>query len=341
MRSSEVSSNLLAVRELSKEYRVASGAVTRRSITAVDRVSFALAPGETHGLVGESGSGKSTLARCILQLERPSGGTVTFDGRELTALGGRELRGVRRLLQMVFQDPAASLNPRLRVGYTVAEPLRLHALRRGEPAIRARVEELFGWVGLGPEHVDRYPHQLSGGQQQRVAVARALACEPRLVALDEPTSALDVSVQAALLALLRDVQARLGLAYLFISHDLAVVSAMASRVMVMYLGQVVESGPTAALLATPRHPYTRALVSAVPRDTPWAEPARLLLTGEPGSALAGSPGCRFTPRCPWALARCRSEPQPLLPVGPEHAAACWRVAAGELPAWPETDRRRA
>jgi oligopeptide/dipeptide ABC transporter ATP-binding protein len=326
--------SLLAVAALSKTYPVATGVFARRPLVAVDRASLQLREGETLVLVGESGSGKSTLARCILQLERPSGGTVTFGGRELTTLAGRELRPMRRLLQMVFQDPAASLNPRLRVGYTVAEPLRLHGLRAGPAAVRARVDELFGWVGLPPRHVDRYPHQLSGGQQQRVAIARALACEPRLVALDEPTSALDVSVQAALLALLRDLQARLGLAYLFISHDLAVVSAMARRVMVMYLGQVVEGGPTGELLARPRHPYTRALVSAVPRDTPWAEPARLVVTGEPGSALARPPGCRFAPRCPWAVARCRDEPQPLRPIDPGHAVACWRAVAGELPAWP-------
>ncbi|MBI4012350.1 MAG: ABC transporter ATP-binding protein [Candidatus Rokubacteria bacterium] len=326
--------SLLTVRSLAKEYRVRGAAFGRRTLHAVDGISLALGEGETLGLVGESGSGKSTLARCILQLERPTGGRVLFEGRELTTLDGRALRGVRRFLQMVFQDPAASLNPRLRAGYTVAEPLRLHRLRNGEAAVRARVEELFARVGLGPEHVGRYPHQLSGGQQQRIAIARALACEPRLVALDEPTSALDVSVQAALLALLRDLQARLGLAYLFISHDLAVVSAMADRVMVMYLGQVVEAGPTGELLARPRHPYTRALVSAVPRETPWAEPARLIVAGEPGSALARPAGCRFAPRCPWALARCQREPQPLHPVAPDHAAACWRAAAGELDPWP-------
>jgi oligopeptide transport system ATP-binding protein len=232
----------------------------------------------------------------------------------------------------VFQDPAASLNPRLTVGYTVGEPLRLHGLRRGKAAVRARVDELFGWVGLGSRHVGRYPHQLSGGQQQRVAIARALACEPRLVALDEPTSALDVSVQAALLVLLRELQARLSLAYLFISHDLAVVSAVADRVLVMYLGQVVEEGPMAELLLRPWHPYTRALVSAVPRDTPRAAPARLAITGEAGSALEPPAGCRFAPRCPWTQPRCRAEPQAR--VGAGHRAACWRAAAGELPAWP-------
>ncbi len=325
--------SLLAVGALSKEYRVAGGALARRALRAVDGVSLALGEGETLGVVGESGSGKSTLARCILQLERPTEGTVRFGGRDLTALGGGDLRGVRRFLQMVFQDPAASLNPRLRVGYAVAEPLRLHDLRMGEPAVRARAEELFRWVGLDAGHIARYPHQLSGGQQQRVAIARALACEPRLLALDEPTSALDVSVQAALLALLRNLQARLGLAYLFISHDLAVVSAMAGRVMVMYLGQVVEEGPTGALLGRPRHPYTRALISAVPRDVPWAAPARLIVAGEPGSALRLPRGCRFAPRCPWALPRCREEAQALQSVGPEHRAACWRAAAGELPPW--------
>jgi oligopeptide/dipeptide ABC transporter ATP-binding protein len=326
--------SLLAVAALSKDYRVPSGPFRHERLRAVDGVSLTLRAGETLGVVGESGSGKSTLARCILQLERPSGGTVTFEGRELTALVGRALRGVRRLVQLVFQDPAASLNPRLTAGYTVAEPLRLHGLRQGDAAVQARVEELFGWVGLGPEHRGRYPHQLSGGQQQRVAIARALACEPRLLALDEPTSALDVSVQAALLALLRDLQRRLGLAYLFISHDLAVVSAMADRVLVMYLGQVVEEGPTQALLARPRHPYTQALVSAVPRDTPRARPARLVVSGEPGSALARRPGCGFAPRCPWATPRCRAEAQALAAVGPGHRTACWRAAAGELPPWP-------
>jgi oligopeptide/dipeptide ABC transporter ATP-binding protein len=326
--------SLLAVESLSKSYRVRGPGFGRRDLTAVDGVSLGLDAGETLGVVGESGSGKSTLARCILQLERPTAGRVGFDGRDLTALAGRDLRRLRRHLQMVFQDPAASLNPRLRVGYAVAEPLRLHGLRAGDARVRERVEELFGWVGLGGEHVKRYPHQLSGGQQQRVALARALACEPRLIALDEPTSALDVSVQAVLLALLRQLQARLGLAYLFISHDLAVVSALAGRLVVMYLGQVVEEGPTAELLARPRHPYTRALVSAVPRDTPWAEPARLVVTGEPAAGPRPLPGCRFTPRCPWALERCRAEPQRLQPVGPGRAAACWRAAAGELPAWP-------
>jgi oligopeptide/dipeptide ABC transporter ATP-binding protein len=294
-------------------------------------LSFRLPRQRVLAIVGESGSGKSTLARCVLQLERASGGSVRFEGRELTALGGRDLRPLRRRLQMVFQDPAASLNPRLRVGYAVAEPLRLHRLQTAESAVRARVEELFSAVGLDAGHAGRYPHQLSGGQQQRVAIARALACEPRLLALDEPTSALDVSVQAALLALLRDLQGRLGLAYLFISHDLAVVSAMAQRVMVMYLGQAVEEGPTTDILGRPRHPYTRALLSAVPRDTPWAEPARLVLAGEPASALAVTAGCRFAPRCPWVTGRCRTEPQSLEPVGPGHRAACWRASAGDLP----------
>jgi oligopeptide transport system ATP-binding protein len=323
--------SLLIASDLSKEYAVADGAFRRRRLRAVDRVSLAVAEGRTLGIVGESGSGKSTLARCLLQLERPSSGTVLFDGRNLTEIRGRLLRRTRRLVQLVFQDPAASLNPRLRVGATVREPIVLHGLRSGARAIRARVEELFRWVGLGPQYLDRYPHQLSGGQQQRVAIARALACEPRLIALDEPTSALDVSVQAALLALLRDLQTRLGLAYLFISHDLAVVSAMAQRVIVMYLGQILEEGPTAELLARPRHPYTRALVSAVPRDVPWAEPARLLVKGEPTSLLDDADGCRFALRCPWVAARCRTEPQALRAVRTDHRVACWRSAEGELP----------
>jgi len=323
--------SLLAVSELSKDYAVANGAFRRRALRAVDRVSLDLGPGATLGVVGESGSGKSTLARCVLQLERPSSGSVRFDGHDLSGLHGRALRGMRRWFQLVFQDPAASLNPRLRVGATVAEPIVLHGLRTGATAVRARVEELFRSVGLGPEHVERYPHQLSGGQQQRVAIARALACEPRLIALDEPTSALDVSVQAALLALLRDLQRQLGLGYLFISHDLAVVSAMAQRVIVLYLGQVVEEGPTAELLARPRHPYTQALVAAVPRDVPWATPARLLVTGEPGSMLERAPGCRFAPRCLWATARCHAEAQTLRSVGSDHRTACWRSVEGELP----------
>ncbi len=295
----------------------------------MDGVSLAVRPGETLGVVGESGSGKSTLGRCLLRLEEPSAGRVVFQGTNLMGLPGDRLRALRRRMQMVFQDPADSLNPRMTAGQTVMEPMGLHGLAHGAAA-RRRTVELFGMVGLSDAHLDRYPHQLSGGQQQRVAIARALAPQPDFIVLDEPTSALDVSIQAQLLNLLRDLQKRLGLSYLFISHDLSVVRYMANRVAVMYLGRIIEEGPTQELFADPRHPYTRALLSALPVDAPWERPERIVLRGEPPSPLNVPRGCPFAPRCPWALPPCHAESQPLQPVGPGRSAACWRSAAGEI-----------
>jgi oligopeptide/dipeptide ABC transporter ATP-binding protein len=326
---------------LHKHYPVSGGLFRRQLLAAVDGVSVTIQRGETLGVVGESGSGKSTLGRCLLRLEEPSAGRVVFEGTDVTALPRAPLRHLRRRMQMVFQDPSDSLNPRMTAGEAVIEPMVLHGLAAGSAA-RRRAVELFGLVGLSDTHLDRYPHQLSGGQQQRVAIARALAPEPDFIVLDEPTSALDVSIQAQLLNLLRDLQARLGLSYLFISHDLSVVRYMATHVAVMYLGRVVEQGPTEAVFADPRHPYTRALLSAVPVDAPGEQPQRIVLRGEPPSPLNVPKGCVFAPRCPWARQRCYSEPQALEPLGEHRHAACWRSAAGEID-WtrPEHEERGA
>jgi oligopeptide/dipeptide ABC transporter ATP-binding protein len=320
---------LLQVRNLTKHYVAAGWGFRRHLLPALNGVSLAVHPGETVGIVGESGSGKSTLGRCVLRLEDPTEGQVLFRGIDLARLSTVDLRRLRRRLQMVFQDPADSLNPRMTAGEAVREPLRLHQIAQGAAA-RERAAELFDLVGLTREHLDRYPHQLSGGQQQRVGIARALAAGPEFVVLDEPTSALDVSVQAQLLNLLKRLQRGMGLAYLFISHDLSVVGHMAQRVLVMYLGRVVEEGPTGPLFAQPAHPYTRALLSAVPVNVPWERPQRIVLRGEPPSSLRPPPGCAFAPRCPWAVERCHREPQALQPLGLERRVACWRRAAGEI-----------
>ncbi len=320
---------LLAVRKLSKDYTVATGLFRRRPLRAVDNVSLTISSGDTLGVVGESGSGKSTLGRCLLLLEKPSSGSITFQGVDLTQVSRTRLRSLRRHMQMVFQDPADSLNPRMPVGKTVLEPLILYGIAHGAKA-RQRVVELFELVGLSKTHLDRYPHQLSGGQQQRVAIARALATDPQFMVLDEPTSALDVSIQAQLLNLLRHLQKRFALSYLFISHDLSVVSYMTHRVVVMYLGCVVEEGPTRLLFTSPQHPYTRALLSALPVHAPGEQRERIILRGESPSPLYRPGGCLFAPRCPWVVPRCHAEPQTLLPIGAERRVACWRSMAGEI-----------
>jgi oligopeptide/dipeptide ABC transporter ATP-binding protein len=320
---------LLDVNALSKHYSVGEGLFRRRTLRALDEVSFEVGAADTLGVVGESGSGKSTLGRCLLRLEEPTGGRVMFHGTDLAHVSRAGLRGLRRYLQMVFQDPADSLNPRMTVAETILEPILLHA-GAGRIRARQRLVELLQQVGLSEAHLGRYPHQLSGGQQQRIAIARALATNPEFIVLDEPTSALDVSVQAQLLRLLRDLQKRLGLSYLFISHDLSVVSYMAARVLVMYLGRVVEAAPTKALFGDPKHPYTRALLSAVPVNVPWEHRDRIELGGEPPSPLARPAGCPFASRCPWAVNRCRTEPQRLQPAGPGRHVACWRSVAGEI-----------
>ena len=294
-----------------------------RVVRAVDGVSLEIAAGETLGLVGESGCGKSTLARCVLRLLEPTGGRILLEGADLTALGDEDLRRRRRDVQMVFQDPTASLNPRLSVAATVDEPLMLHTPLTGS-ARRARVDEVLDEVGLGAGLRDRYPHQLSGGQRQRVNIARAIATHPRLVVLDEPTSALDVSLRARVILLLGELKRRLGMTYLFISHDLSTVRYLCDRVAVMYLGIVVEQAPAAELFAHPAHPYTRALLSCIPIPDPDVAQERLTLAGEVPSPIDIPAGCRLRGRCPLAQPVC-AEPVPVREVAPGHTVACHLV----------------
>jgi len=322
---------ILEAVDLVKHYPVRGGfGRARGAVRAVDGVSFQVAPGETLALVGESGCGKSTTARLVLRLIEPTAGAVRFEGEDITRLDGRALRRLRRRMQIVFQDPFASLDPRMRVGAIIAEPLVVHRWGRAA-ARRRRVEELLDLVGLAPYHAGRYPHEFSGGQRQRIGIARALAVEPGLIVLDEPVSALDVSIQAQVVNLLMDLQVRLKLAYLFIAHDLAVVKHVADRVAVMYLGRIVEEAPKAVLFANPRHPYTRALLAAIPRPDPHRIAARQVAGGPTAydvpSPMAIPPGCRFHTRCPFATLRCKVEDPALRPIAPGHVAAChWAEA---------------
>ena len=313
---------LLEVRDLVVSYRVRShNFAPKRTLYAVNGVSFDIAAGETLGLVGESGCGKSTLGKALVRLEKPASGSIRLEGRELATLTGRELRKSRGDIQMVFQDPYGSLNPRLRIGESLDEVL---ALRRpgARSERRARAEELLKQVGLPADTLDRYPHQFSGGQRQRIGIARALAGDPKLIVADEPVSALDVSVQAAIVNLLTDIQRDCGMAFLFIAHDLAVVEHISNRIMVMYLGRIVEIAPSHELVSSPRHPYTRALLAAAPTLTPDGG-RRLMLHGDVPSPIDPPPGCPFHPRCPRATERCRSELPPLETRG-ERACACFK-----------------
>ncbi|MDQ1492493.1 MAG: hypothetical protein QOD57_3453 [Actinomycetota bacterium] len=321
---------LLEVSGLTKHYPVTSGILFRHQIgtvKAVDGISLSVDRGETLALVGESGCGKSTTARAVLRLIEPTAGSVRFDGEELTEASTERLRELRREMQIVFQDPYASLNPRMPVRTILTEPFKIHGIDPGD-----RVAELLSLVGLAPEHEGRYPHEFSGGQRQRVGIARAIALDPKLVVCDEPVSALDVSIQAQVLNLLEDIQDRLGLAYLFIAHDLSVVRHIADRVAVMYLGAIVEEASTDDLFEAPSHPYTQALISAVPVPDPRKERVRepILLAGDVPSPLDPPSGCRFRTRCPKFASdltedeqrRCCDEPPELVDRGTGHPAAC-------------------
>ncbi|MHA3024086.1 ABC transporter ATP-binding protein [Mycobacterium sp. BMJ-28] len=323
-------SPLLEVTDLVKHFPIKSGVIVDREVgrvRAVDGVSLTLDEGETLGLVGESGCGKSTLCRLIMQLTTPTSGSVRFDGVELVGKSQRELRPMRRQIQMIFQDPYASLNPRKRVGQIIGAPMELHGLASGRET-RTRVQELLDRVGLRPEHADRFPHEFSGGQRQRIGIARALALRPKLIIADEPVSALDVSVQAQIVNLLKDLQDEFGLSYLFVAHDLGVVRHVSNRVAVMYLGKVVESARAANLYQHPLHPYSNALLSAVPVPDPRrnATRERLVLDGDPPSPIDPPPGCRFHTRCPWSTEICETdEPALVEHTGasePSHVAAC-------------------
>jgi oligopeptide/dipeptide ABC transporter ATP-binding protein len=313
---------LLRVRDLVKHYQAAGLFRTAAPpVRAVQGVSFDIAPGETLGLVGESGCGKSSVGRTVLRLQEPTSGSAEFEGVDLFSLDRVSLRGMRRRMQIIFQDPYSSLNPRMTVGAAIAEGIEIHRLASGKE-IGRRVGALLQEVGLDPGYANRYPHEFSGGQRQRIGIARALAVEPSFIVCDEPVSALDVSVQAQVLNLLADLQRERGLSYLFIAHDLAVVRQIAHRVAVMYLGKIVEAGPTEALLRDPRHPYTVALLSAVPEPDPARQRSRIVLGGDLPSPSNPPPGCPFHPRCfhPLRSERCRTEVPALRPVGETHAA---------------------
>jgi oligopeptide transport system ATP-binding protein len=322
---------LLRVEELTKHFPVHRGFFrgSKSAVHAVDGVSFGLGEGETLALVGESGCGKSTTGRLVLRLLEPTSGRVFLQGRELGRLDESELRAARSTMQIVFQDPYGSLNPRMTVGQMLEEPLMLHGQAAGRR--RERVTEILGLVGLAQRHAQRYPHEFSGGQRQRIGIARAIAVEPRLIVCDEPVSALDVSIQAQVVNLLQDLQRRMGLAYLFIAHDLAVVKHIATRVAVMYLGRIVEIAEKRALFAHPRHPYTQALLSAIPVPVPGSRLRRIVLEGDVPSSIDPPAGCRFRSRCPYARELCARE-EPPLATEEGHGVACHFWKEIEAPA---------
>jgi oligopeptide/dipeptide ABC transporter ATP-binding protein len=315
---------LLEVTDLQVHFPVARGWLRKPVdfVRAVDGVNLDLAPGETLGLVGESGCGKTTLGRAIVRLLKPTHGRIRFNGVDLVPLEGHALRRQRRHFQMIFQDPAGSLDPRLTIESIVGEPLDIHRLSRGRTARHDRISQLLSDVGLDPSLRDRYPHEFSGGQRQRIGIARALAVEPQLIVCDEPVSALDVSVQAQVVNLLHDLQEQRQLAFLFIAHDLAVVEHLSHRIAVMYLGNIIETGPARSVTRLPRHPYTQALISAVPTPDPLTRRPRLVLGGEVPSPIHPPKGCPFHPRCPIAETRCRYDPPVPREILPEHWVAC-------------------
>ncbi len=321
---------LLEVRRLVKHFPLTSGVLLQRVvglIKAVDDVSFFIRKGETLGLVGESGSGKTTTGRCILQLDRPTSGEVLFAGQDLATLDEARIRPMRRQIQVIYQDPYSSLNPRMTIGQIIGEPLLVHEIVQGKGESRERVRELLSVVGLNPAMADRYPHELSGGQRQRVGIARALSVEPTFIVCDEPVSALDVSIQAQIINLLEDLQAQFDLTYLFIAHDLSVVRHISDRVAVMYLGKIVEVANRRDLYENPIHPYTKALLSAVPIPDPAVEAKRerVILKGEVSSPLNPPSGCVFHPRCPIAIPECSQVVPELREVLPDHWGACIRA----------------
>jgi oligopeptide transport system ATP-binding protein len=322
--------NILELRDVKTHFPIHSGFLVKKqvgAVRAVDGVTLSVRQGEVLGLVGESGCGKSTLARTILQLVPTTGGAVILNGRNLGEASRAEMLACRRDLQMIFQDPYASLNPRMTVHATLAEPLLVHGIC-GPSEVQARVDELMRLVGLAPRFARKYPHEFSGGQRQRIAIARALALKPKIIIADEPVSALDVSIQAQILNLLAELCRGMNLSLIFIAHDLSVVRHISDRVAVMYLGKIVELGPAADVIDHPRHPYTRALVSAIPVPDPDIERSRqrIVLAGDPPSPINPPPGCAFHPRCPYAIERCREAVPPLIPAGPSREAACIRLA---------------
>ncbi len=315
---------LLRVEHLKKYFPIRGGLLSREvaRVHAVDDVSFDIYPGETLGLVGESGCGKSTTGRSILRLIEPTSGEVRFDGRNVTALDKRSLRGLRKEMQIIFQDPYASLNPRMTVGSIIGEALVIHKLARTKRDREERVVQLLETVGLNADHLRRYPHEFSGGQRQRIGIARSLAVSPKFIVADEPVSALDVSIQAQIINLLEDLQKQFGLTYLFIAHDLSVVEHISTRVAVMYLGKIVELAPAKELYTNPKHPYTEALLSAVPIPDPTVKRKRILLEGDVPSPIKPPSGCRFHTRCPIRVPSCAVNDQVLKEISPGHWVAC-------------------